>query len=410
MSEYAIGQRQLATNTLLAARNWMIKNSYKDKNLSSLISINLARNYFQQGKFKQAHEQYLTVNKDHSLWVTALIEQGWTQIMLGDPSGAIGNMYSLHSPYFNAVYMPESFAVRTIGYLNICQYGDAYQTLKMMEEKHQSWYYVVNKYTKKYRASKYYYRTLKKYLAGKSIAKVDSLPYQVIREMARRKNFINIQASINHKADEMEQYNFINSYIIRDKSKTRNRMRLAQRRMKNYVVERKKLKQAKGSISKIKNLKTKHSYEGRIMEDQRFKLQVLENSRQGFLTLKKRITKRLAREHYSLRVKAAQALRENLKNIQKEMKNLIANNEFLRYEVFAGSGENIRYLAAGGKTSNKNRLPASIKPKKVLKWSVTGEYWEDEIGNYRSALRNNCPNKNSYGLPPTGFRKKAQAK
>ena len=59
--------------------------------------------------------------------------------MVNDPAGAIGNMYSLHSPYFTAVYKPESYVVRTIGYLNICQYGDAYQTLNLMEEIYRPW-------------------------------------------------------------------------------------------------------------------------------------------------------------------------------------------------------------------------------------------------------------------------------
>jgi len=58
---------------------------------------------------------------------------GLTQLASDDFAGAIGNMYSLHSPYFKAVYQPESFVVRTIGYLNICQYGDAYKSLTWLE-------------------------------------------------------------------------------------------------------------------------------------------------------------------------------------------------------------------------------------------------------------------------------------
>ena len=73
------------------------------------------------------------------------------------------------------------------------------------------------------------------------------------------------------------------------------------------------------------------------------------------------------------------------------MSRTLDNNEFLRYEIFAGSGENIRYQVAGGQTTGDNRLPASVKPQKMMNWTFDGEFWADEIGNYRSSLKNNCP-------------------
>ena len=73
-----------------------------------------------------------------------------------------------------------------------------------------------------------------------------------------------------------------------------------------------------------------------------------------------------------------------------EIAQVLENNEFLRYEVFAGSGENIRFQVTGG-TVNQGRVAASVAPPKSLKWDFEGEYWEDEIGSYRSTLKNNCP-------------------
>jgi len=71
----------------------------------------------------------------------------------------------------------------------------------------------------------------------------------------------------------------------------------------------------------------------------------------------------------------------------------IENNEFLRYEVFSGSGENIRFHAGGGKVEEK-RLPSSAVPKsKDLKWNYDGEFWHDEVGYYRSTLKSNCPDR-----------------
>jgi hypothetical protein len=101
--------------------------------------------------------------------------------------------------------------------------------------------------------------------------------------------------------------------------------------------------------------------------------------------------KQIGKERSDLETKASQALAQHLNEMQVELSLMISNNEFLRYEVFAGSGENIRYQVAGGNTAQTQRIPASIKPEKALSWSFSGEYWEDEIGSYRSSLKNNCP-------------------
>ncbi|MCB0411492.1 MAG: hypothetical protein KDD22_03130, partial [Bdellovibrionales bacterium] len=57
-----------------------------------------------------------------------------------------------------------------------------------------------------------------------------------------------------------------------------------------------------------------------------------------------------------------------------------------------GAGENIRYQVAGGQVKGTaNRVPANVKPQKILNWNFDGEYWVDEIGSYRSSLENLCP-------------------
>ena len=86
----------------------------------------------------------------------------------GSYAGAMGNMYSLHSPYFKAVYQPESFVVRTIGYLNICQYGDAYKSLSFLEKDYRNWYGKMSHYVEAKGKPADIYTTVKNYIRGKS--------------------------------------------------------------------------------------------------------------------------------------------------------------------------------------------------------------------------------------------------
>ena len=119
LAEYEIGDKLKA----MQIQEKLIKQLALDKKneeFQALVALNLARMQFQEKKFKDARENFVKVSKDHPLWVQSLTEMGWAQLEMADYGGAIGNMYSVQSPFFNAVYKPESYVIRTIGYLNLC--------------------------------------------------------------------------------------------------------------------------------------------------------------------------------------------------------------------------------------------------------------------------------------------------
>jgi hypothetical protein len=324
--------------------------------------------------------------------VQALIEQGWTQLSMGDYSGAIGNMYSLHSPYFTAVYKPESFVVRSIGYLNICQYGDAYKTLSYLEKDYRKWYTDAAKYRQAKKEAARYHDTVVTYLKGKSDHDADGLPFQVVREMARQKFYLNKQAALNEDLDQLERHKGINEKIKEEKARIRWKMQKAQERLAAVMKTIKKSRTDKSLMKDINTLQAQFRIERDFVIGYKYQLAMLELGRQGFLTFKSESEQRLGKEQYALKEAAGRFLVKYLAKLERDMGHILDNNEFLRYEVFSGAGENIRYQVAGGKVSGEaNRVPASIKPQKMMNWNFDGEYWEDEIGSYRSSLENLCP-------------------
>ena len=72
-------------------------------------------------------------------------------------------MYSIQSPFFSSVYKPESYVIRTVGYLNLCQYGDAYKTLSMLEHDYRPQLEKLEKYISS-SGKKDYYETVKNFL------------------------------------------------------------------------------------------------------------------------------------------------------------------------------------------------------------------------------------------------------
>jgi len=392
MNSFAIGEKVRAQKKLEEVWKMLEARKEPNSNIRALTAVNLARMYFSQGKYDKALDSYMQVPKDHPFWVQALIEQGWTQLALEDFSGAIGNMYSLHSPYFKAVYQPESFVVRTIGYLNICQYGDAYKTLTWMEKDYRDWHTRLDNYMESKSSEPVaVYKTVKGYIQGKSSDNVEGVPFQVWREMARRKDFLNIQTALNDKQDEARRYEGINDKIKREKAGIRFRSEQAKRRFDELRGKIARVKTDKSLVREMPQWQASLKLEKELIIGLRYQLAILEQGRQGYLNFQNKCQVKLDTETAALTKDAGQSLVSRAKSMRDEMNRVLENNEFLRYEVFAGSGENIRYQVAGGEVNTANRVPAHIKPTKMMNWAFDGEFWEDEIGSYRSSLQNNCP-------------------
>lgn len=388
---YASQKPREAENAFLALRKWLNDNNVRDSNLQTLISVNLGRIRTLQDRYEAAFEEYKKVDKQHPLWVQALIEQGWAQLSVKDAQGAIGNMYSLHSPFFQAIFKPESWAVRTIGYIDICQYGDAYRALTRTEELHSEHLKSIQAYVKKHSKPQDYYETARKYIRSRSNPEIDGLPGQVIREIARQRGFLNVQEAINNKQDEIEQYDFIYSLIRNDQNALRRRIQLAEERIQTLSENIKRAQVESELAPRLNEWNALRRNEGQLVSNLQFLLAIYEVSRKGYVNKRRDGVARLNQERSQLQVEAGRELQKNLAETKSKLEQILEGNEFLRYEIFAGSGENIRYQAAGGRVEEARRIPANVRPRKILNWQFDGEFWEDEIGSYRSTLRNNCP-------------------
>jgi tetratricopeptide (TPR) repeat protein len=357
------------------------------KEILALVQVNIGRVAFQRGKFKDSLESFRNVPKDHPLWMQALTEQAWSQLQYKDSAGAIGNMHSIHSPYFEAVFKPESYVVRAIGYLDICQYADAYKSLGYLEHKYKPWLFKMEAYSKK-SSTNQIYQTVATYLQGKSNMNVDGVPYQVIREIAHQRDFLNAQDSINQLIDEQGGYPFVKKLIEKDKTSLMVR--------RNSTIT--KIAQIQLKIKKIKNMPTAPRqaeawrFELAGLEDflsiYEFKVQTLKEGMTGLDHLTPIAQDRITKAKNEIKDSAGKILKNHFARLIRELRKNMENNELIKYEIFAGSGENIRYQVAGGKAANpkvrENRKPNGMN------WDFDGEFWEDEIGNYRSALKNNC--------------------
>lgn len=393
LAEYQVGSKENAAKI----QDEIVNDKKIDKSkleFQALVALNAARMHFQERNFKLAHENFRKVYKDHPLWLQSLTEFGWSQLMDGDYEGAIGNMHSIQSPFFSAVYKPESYVIRTIGYLNLCQYGDAYRTLTRLEHDYRPYLEKMETYLKKNNGKNKYYETVKSFFkATKETKEIDGLPMPVVREMARHRDFTNLQKALNRLIDERPHYNIVNGDVERrlksaqaDVNATRKRIDSLRR---NIALATKNK-----SLAPIQDMKRQLEEEFLRLNDQFFAVDLYREAKDGIEQYRVEVIGGADKRIAAMRDRIEQVLSNRLLRMKVELARMLDNNELLRYEAFAGSGENIRFQVAGGEAAK--RVPASVVPKsKALQWDFDGEYWEDEIGHFRSSLKNKCPDKRS---------------
>lgn len=358
--------------------------SNKTVPLRSVGALTLGRIQFQKSMYKEAFQSYLKVDKSNPLWLQAMVEQAWTQILGEDYEGAAGNMFSLHTDFFKNAFAPESYVVRTVGYLNLCQYGDGLQVLNEMKQRYSPWKKKLDAYVVGHKDPINYYDTVKMWLKNSDLKEVDGLPRSFIVELARHPAYMSVQKQINAYEDEIGRFNRIALTLIKKERELVTKQNAA---LKELADAKKRIKGDSPSPALAAEIQ---SAEKKLLS---FKIQhhIAKKARLSIKDLRQKGIARIEGEKGNLRTKAATALQQRFADMSDGLNKVLDQNDVLQYELFSGAGEHIRYQMAGGDINEKERPELKVAKEKSLNWKFKGEIWEDEVGHYRSSLKNVCP-------------------
>ena len=379
--------RQGKVDDAIMTMNRLVQLTDGDKKglIRNVAALTVGRMYFQKGAYKDSFQSYLKVDKSNPVWLQAMTEQAWTQVMAEDYEGAAGNMFSLHSDFFKNAFAPESYTVRTVGYLNLCQYGDGIQVLNEMKKKYGPLKAQLQTYqTANDSRPVNYYETVKAWMKNTDRKAVDGLPRSFIVELARHPTFTVPQTEINTYEDEISRFNRVTMSLL---SREKTVMKKASEAGREISEIRKKL---------IDNKKDESLREKLSVAEKRqisFKIQqfIASKARNSIKKLREMGVARMEKEKGELRLEAGTALKNRMTNLAGGLYRVLEQNEVLAYELYSGAGEHIRYQMAGGEIGEKERPELKVEAGKSLNFKFQGEIWEDEVGHYRSSLKNVCP-------------------
>lgn len=358
---YRSGQLNEATQTLQRIEEDVPKE--RQDRLRNLYYLTSARLYFQKSQYEASYKMYLQIDKSSPLWLQASTEQALAQTLNGDYVGAAGNMFSLHTEYFKNAFSPQSYVIRAVGYLNLCQYGDAITAVADLERRYNPVLSQLESFRQTNRTPDHYYKLVQQTLNNPKTE--SALPRSFIYEIAQAPRFLSHQRQLNKVEDELAVFNRLSKEVPAARS-------LLQNQMQQLQVDR----------------SARRSHRQLALETE---IDILRQGESRLSGLRIQNKDRLAQLKNTYRPLAALTLQQQFDRRHDELKEVLAQKDILAYEIYSGAGEHLRAQSAGAEIGR--RKPASeLKPEeqKSYQWKYRGELWEDEIGHYRSSLTNVC--------------------
>jgi tetratricopeptide (TPR) repeat protein len=305
-------------------------NEASNANDRQIVTLALARSFYQKQDWESAIKFYKMIPRDSVYWSDSLFELSWAQLRAARFRSVIGTLQTLHSPFYEEEYMPETLIVRGIVYLYICKFDELEKTLKLFETLYGQW---ASKMSNFYRGNKNDLRAL-----GLELMKADE-----IRKGIRKSTDI-----------------FIPYPIMR-------------------------------SILKEGDIQRALKYQKKIQEELKKVESDPVLSKGVFLNYARRVlSKRLSINQTAI----ANMVKDHLENRIKDWRELEEQVSFLRYELINGKKELLKQKIAGKTLPtteiDSDRGRDFYVESGYEYWPVDSEVWLDELGNYHYLGRQEC--------------------
>ena len=343
----------------------------------------LARIAYESGNYDGAIYYYRKLRSDSPKLARAFYESAWTYFMKGDYSRALGTFHVLHSPFFQHFFFPELWVMEATVYLNMCHYGYAKEALGRFNEDVATLGVPLRDFMDRQRTPSDYYKHFVKAVEER---REELLPRVLSYPVLSNVEFYNLYRTIQQlewESQELERSRTALGTFGQELAENLNR--LLQSRLNEIGIKIQQiLKQVDAEI-----------------EEYSIKLKELE------VDLLDVESTTLTREQAELMAKGErERLLRNVETIlrrggtEDDVKSFIDSQPALR-EITPPEIEALRakgtvpepivvYLFDLTRVEEEEGGAIAIVGSDSLEWPFEGEYWKDEVGGFRSFLREVC--------------------
>jgi len=155
------------------------------------------------------------------------------------------------------------------------------------------------------------------------------------------------------------------------------------------IVIKKKLDAAASNAKE--SFQSEYSFQEKRLLAAKIQHYIAQKARTSIKEFRQASLTRLENEKAQFRDLAGLAIKNRYQQMKARLTTALDQSDILKYEMYSGAGDHLRYQMAGGELNEKARAELKVEKDKALNWEFKGEIWEDELGHYRSSLKNVCP-------------------
>ncbi len=176
----------------------------KYEEIREMSLMNIARVHYEQRRYTQAISFYGQIPRSSENWLEALWESSWAFFFMEKFNNTLGNIHTLHSPFFANRFYPESYILQAITYLRLCRYESVKDAMKFFKKRYKSVYGDVKAMLNKYRGDpKGFYKLVYDYKLGR-LNKYDKAE-QIIKKLSSIDAFKGARDTIRFADRELDQ-------------------------------------------------------------------------------------------------------------------------------------------------------------------------------------------------------------
>ncbi|MFN8846748.1 MAG: tetratricopeptide repeat protein [Bdellovibrionales bacterium] len=312
--------------TMLSARR---KAGVTDTNRVA-AQLALARAYYQKKEWDLAVANYNEVPRDHFLWHEALNEQTWAMLRGARFRSVLSQFHSIHAPFYEDDYNPESLILRSIVYLYICKYDEMDKVISLFEKTYTPVRSQISLFLSSYSNPLSYFSEIEKWQTQKKLNQDDRVGLKIPSVVAGEISSLgSVRRSLNYlKRLEAEKKEIESTPALKSTS-------LGRYALKVIAVRTRNTKTNIGEIAKVQ-----------------------------------------------------------MTNMKADLKDYFEQASFARYEMIGAQKENIKKKIQGTDLPearvDDNRSRDFYVQNGYQYYPFNGEYWLDEIGNYQFLGKSSC--------------------
>lgn len=144
--------------------------SERNAELREMAIMNIARVHYEVKRYSESIGYYSRIPRDSDYWLDAIWEASWAFFFMEKFNNSLGNIHTIHSPFFINRFYPETYILQAITFLRLCRYDEVKESMRRFKVRYSPVFGDVKAMLNRYRGNpKGFFKLVYDYKSGQDI-------------------------------------------------------------------------------------------------------------------------------------------------------------------------------------------------------------------------------------------------